>query len=174
MESGKKKIRVIIKESSPEISLGKVENVDSSILIKDSGIYFFERVGDRTFRSNKRSEGLRKEEIAKIRLNIDTYCSQKNKTKNEIYSSGEIHLKNSTINTKKFPIEEVSIITGNDLEEITKLCTIDYVNGMIQIPDSVTAKTVSVIYSVKKIKIHGAKKLKIPSKLSNTVEVIKI
>ena len=174
MESGRKKIRVIIKESSPEISVGKVENVDSSILVKDSGIWFFERVGNRVFRSKKRFQTLRKEEIVKIRLNIDTYCSQKNKTKSEIYSSGEIHVKDDLIKTKMFPLEEVSIITGNDLEEITKLCTIDYVNGIIQIPNSITSKTVSVIYSVKKIKTHGAKKLKIPSKMSNTVEVIKI
>ena len=177
MKFGIKKIRILIKDDVPKLGEnGELSNRIGSAILSNNGDRIFERVGNKTFMKYRGYTILSRTDIDKLNLNIDTYCSVNNKTKSEVFSIGEKHIRKSLNKTKYFPLDSIAILrdNGTAIENITELCTIDLIEGTVFIPEIEDTGICSFLYSVKKMSIKSIKNLEIPRYNMSGIQILTV
>lgn len=151
METGKKVIKVKIRDRKPSFGqYGEVVNRLSSALIETGGDYIAERIiGTGTEITRKRIKTASKDSILKINQSLDTYAESEGKTPMEVFLSGEIKTGEENITLRHFPFNDIAILRKTEIgiENITDLCMLDSINGLVKIPLDKSVGLFSVIYN---------------------------
>jgi hypothetical protein len=162
---GSKKIRVTLGIENPIVNMdGSIENRTESSIVTEKGDSLYERVFDTCNVLKSKVFTVKSSDIIKINMNHLVYCEAKAISENTLFNSGELTIKELKNKTRIFPIDNIAILKndGNTISNITLLCSIDKINGIVIIPPSEIG-IFSFIYSHKRVSVISSKKVQIPS-----------